>query len=152
MRSSDAKPHFFPVIWPPETRLSSDETKCSCVRIQIFLACPGRRFQSCFPCARSSLTKGSHPSVTIAGQTPRWLGETPKHHRRKTNQRCLNDCSRQMEGETNSFAGQSPRRRVQGVQLSPLTRPQETHRWESKGAQPSSHSPGPDHSDACYAG
>lgn len=32
----------------------------------------------------------------------------PKHHLRKTNQHCLNDCSRKLEGETNSVAGQRP--------------------------------------------
>lgn len=43
----------------------------------------------------------------------------PKHHHRKTNQRCLDDCSRRLEGETNSFASQRPLRGVQkGAQFS----------------------------------
>lgn len=69
--------------------------------------------QSCFPNARRSVRRGSHPAVTITGQTPRWLGEMPKHHLRKTNQHCANDCSRKLEGKTNSFFGQRPLRRAQ---------------------------------------
>ena len=73
------------------------------------MACPSWRPQSCFPNARRSPRTSSHPSGTFTGQTPRWLGDMPKHSLRKTNQHCLNDCSRKLEGEANSFAGRRPR-------------------------------------------
>lgn len=68
-----------------------------------------------FPKVRRSLRTGSHPSVTLTGQTPRWLEEMPRHHLRKTNQHCLDDCSRKLEGDRQLCWPRPPReKRAQG--------------------------------------
>lgn len=82
---------------------------CMCPHLH-FLGLSQLETQSCFPKARGS-------PITLAGQTLHMssqlgvLGKMPKHHLRKSNQLCLNDCSGKLERETNSFAGQRPKRR-----------------------------------------
>lgn len=83
-----------------------------------------------FPKVRRSLRTGSHPSVTLTGQTPRWLEEMPRHHLRKTDQHCLNDCSRKLEGDKQLCWPRPPR----GEASSRLCLLQETRRWEQLSA------------------